>query len=234
MRTFIAGHFHKHYHVIEVSNGREALDRLEKEPVDIVLSDIMMPSMDGLSMLEHIRQHDCWRHLPVMLLTARAADEDRILALRARADDYLPKPFDSEELLLRVRNLLERKAAEKERPPESGTDKSETNTSLKKLASADQVFLDKARRIVFDNLQDNDFDVSKLAQSLHISKPTLQRRLTKSMNTTPAIFMRNIRLEHAHHLIQQKTYRTMAEVAHAVGFNSPGYFAKLYKQANFQ
>ena len=108
MRNFIASLLIPAYQFIEAVNGRIALDIIHNEHIDLVISDIMMPEMDGLMMLGQIRQQEATRHLPVLLLTARAADEDRIIALWARADDYLAKPFDAEELQLRGRNLLAR------------------------------------------------------------------------------------------------------------------------------
>lgn len=224
MRNFIASLF-VDYQVLQAGNGIQALEILEQQQVDIVISDIMMPKMDGLTLLERIRDQEKFRHLPVLLLTARAADEDRIMALRIRADDYLGKPFSSEELQLRVRNLLEQRNS-----AHSTEGAHSENSEADELDSADKIFLDKANTLVHNNLSDTDFNVNQLAQSLHVSKNTLDRRLKKSGISSPAVFMRNIRLERAMQLIQNDNKRTMAEVAYEVGFSSPGYFAKLYKQ----
>ena len=226
MRQFIKSLFPT-YNILEACHGLEALKLLEEKKTDVIVSDIMMPEMDGLTLLERLREQEKFQHLPFLLLTARAAEEDRIMALRIRADDYLAKPFDAEELQLRVRNLLERVIKANQQQERK---KEHQFVALESLDSADQVFLNQARQLVLENLSNAEFNVNKLAESLYVSKNTLHRRMEKSSASSPAVFMRSIRLEHAHQLIQNNSRRTMAEVAYEVGFSSPGYFSKLYKQ----
>jgi signal transduction histidine kinase/DNA-binding response OmpR family regulator len=220
MRDYIASHFENDYHVITAGDGQQALSILKKTFVDIVITDLMMPLMDGLELLDNIRKTESLKSLPVLMLSARSTNEDRNLALLNHADDYIAKPFDSEELRLRVRNLLLRGNTIDETAVESKPD----------LQSADEQWLTKAKTLVHEHLKDPTFDAKRLAAELNMSKPTLHRHMERIAGTTPAAFMRHLRLEHAHHLIENQVHRTFTEVAYAVGFASPGYFSRLYKQ----
>lgn len=226
MRLFIRSLFSDEFNIIEAENGKTALDILKREAIDIVVSDIMMPVMDGITMLEHIRQNTSTEYLPVLLLTARAADEDRIIALKAKADDYLAKPFDAEELKLRVRNLLYR--TNSTQVPSIEVKNNENKAPL--IDSASQQFLDKAKQLILDNISDSKFGVIQLAEKLFVSRNTLHRRFHESCNDSPANFMRSVRLEQAHVLSVNNVYRTKAELAYAVGFNNPSYFSKIYNK----
>ena len=226
MRDFIVSHFDHRYRVLTATHGKEAIEKLAAAEVDLVISDVMMPEMDGISLLEYIRNEDKLRYLPVIMLTARASDEDRLLALRAQADDFLAKPFNPEELSLKVSNLLTRQLRVAGSPEHSNVVSLETGQELK---SADAEFLVKATEITRQQLGNPDFDVDALAESLHMSRSTLQRHM-KAAAVSPAQFIRQLRLEAAHQLISSETHRTMAETAYAVGFSHPGYFSKLYKK----
>lgn len=226
MRTFAVSLLDQDYRIIEAVHGKQALERLAEHHVDLVISDIMMPEMDGIRLLENIRNNEKWQALPVILLTARASDEDRIQALRARADEYLAKPFNAEELKLKVANLLRRTSIQ------APSDK-ESNFLPPKPPAAEgytSKFLNKARESVLSHISNSDFDVLSLADALHMSRSTLQRRIVNEASVTAAQFIRQIRLEQAHQFMVNKSYRTVAETAYAVGFSHPGYFSKMYKK----
>jgi len=227
MRTFVVSLLDQDYHIIEAVHGKQALQKMAEHPVDLVVSDIMMPEMDGIRLLENIRNNEKWQELPVILLTSRAADEDRIQALRARADEYLAKPFNAEELKLKVANLLRRTSIQP-----SADCHSDSERLPPKLATPEgytSKFLNMARECVLLHLSDSDFDVQALADALHMSRSTLQRRIENEAAVTAALFIRQVRLQQAHELLENKTYRTLAETAYAVGFSHPGYFSRLYK-----
>jgi DNA-binding response OmpR family regulator len=225
MRDFIVSQFDQAYRVLEAAQGKQALELLAANRVDLVISDVMMPEMDGISLLEAIRNDETLNTMPVILLTARASDEDRLLALRAKADDFLAKPFNAEELGLKVSNLLERRSAIT--AESRAVAASEVPAPLD---SVDAAFLEKAREITLQRLGEMDFDVDGLAEGLHMSRSTLRRHMEKAANMTPAQFIRQLRLELAHSYITGQCHRTLAETAFAVGFNHPGYFSKLYKK----
>ncbi len=220
MRDYIKSHFDNDYNVVTAVDGQKAWGILQRQSFDVVVTDVMMPVMSGLDLLDNIRQHKTLNTVPVLILSARSTNEDRNHALSNSADDYLAKPFDSQELTLRVRNLINRSAT----PCNIESRKPEISPSV------DEVWLEQATKIILDNIQTSCFDSKQLAQALNMSKPTLHRHMERAGQTTPAAFMRNIRLEKAHQLIESNTYRTLAEVAYSVGFSSPGYFSRLYKQ----
>ena len=223
MRTFVLSLLDQDYRIIEAVHGKQALQMLAEHPVDLMVSDIMMPEMDGIRLLESIRNNEKWHELPVILLTARAADEDRIQALRARADEYLAKPFNADELKLKIANLLRRTSIQSPVDSEQQSPKTATEGGYSSK------FLNMARECVLSHLSNTDFDVQSLADALNMSRSTLQRRLENEAVATAAQFIRQVRLQQAHELIENKTYRTLAETAFAVGFSHPGYFSKLYK-----
>ncbi|MCL6418377.1 response regulator [Aestuariirhabdus haliotis] len=224
MRRFICSHFDSHFHVLEANHGLEALDIIATQSIDLVISDIMMPHLDGMELLQRLRQQPETQQLPVLLLTARAAVEDKMDALQARADDYIAKPFNVDELLLKTRNLVERHRDYLQHRSDSDIDDDEGQLSVT------DALLEKVRNIVLANIQDSEFDVKSLAEQLHVSKATLHRQLAKATDLTPASYIREIRLQQAHQHIEGKHFQTLAEVAYAVGFNHAGYFTKLYKQ----
>ncbi|MFK7975461.1 MAG: response regulator [Halioglobus sp.] len=226
MRAYLVAMLAPSYRVLDVANGALALEVLEKETIELVLSDVMMPELDGLGLLTAIRQHKVWAALPVILLTARTDDENRLQALRARADDFLAKPFNAQELLLKIENLLARRTLVSASPDQGAF----LPQNVEALSSSDQAFLAKATEIVQANMAEHAFDVAALAEALHMSQSTLRRRLDQSAAQTPAEFIRYLRLAKAHHYVESRHFRTIAETAHAVGFNQPGYFSRLYKQ----
>lgn len=226
MRDYLIAMLSPQFQTFAAANGALALEILEQQKIDLVLSDVMMPELDGIGLLSAIREHEVWKTLPVVLLTARSNDENRIQALRARANDVLAKPFNAQELLLKIDNLLTRESLVNRRPERTSFLQADPET----LGSSDQAFLAKATAIVQANMKEHAFDVAALAEALHMSLSTLRRRLEESAAQTPAQFIRQLRLDQAHQFIESKHFRTLAETAYAVGFSQPGYFSRLYKQ----
>jgi DNA-binding response OmpR family regulator len=210
MRAYLRMHLDQHYDVEEAENGRAALAALERAVPDIVVSDVMMPHVDGLELCRRIRADARWRALPVILLSAKAAVDHRIEGLKAGADDYLAKPFSVPELLERLRARLPVRPAAP--------------------ATADQVWLEKLQTCLQANFADAGFDVEALARQVGYSSRQLRRRVLAVGGATPAALLLKARLEAAHALIGSRRFTTVAEVAHAVGL-SPTYFSRRYRQA---
>lgn len=210
MRHYVANLLSQYFAVTLAENGEQGLEKLHNGPFDVVVSDIMMPKMDGIAMLKKLKQDARLQRIPIILLTARSEVQDRVTALKYGADDYLAKPFNTEELVLRIMRLCNREPA-----MVPGT--------------TEEKFLVQAREHIEQNIADSTYDVNALAESFNMSKPTLHRRFS-ALATTPAGFMREVRMENAHKMIVEERYQTLAEVAYAVGFKSPGYFSRLYKQ----
>lgn len=214
------------YHLLPAADGRQAWDWLElngPEVADIrlILSDVMMPQMDGFELLDRAKRHARWRHLPFVMLTARSDEQDKLQALRLGVDDYLTKPFSAAELHVRVANLLARTARRPLLPP--GEDP--------EMASADERWLQEiavvARRVLEEK---KPLSVSYLAQALHLSERSLQRKIKDLTGLSPAQYLLECRLDRARYLLEQRVFTTMREVAFAVGFETPHYFSSVYEK----
>ncbi|MCC6461617.1 MAG: response regulator [Saprospiraceae bacterium] len=206
------------YEVVKAGNGEEALALLDG--VQLILSDIMMPRMDGFALLEHLKGDDRYRHIPVILLTARADKEDRLRALRTGVDDYLTKPFEAEELLARVENLLQH---QQNRLPK------EDEVALPVLSKVDADWLVSLETWIRSKIADEFLTVTALAQEAALSERQLQRRLRETTGLSPQQYIAELRLQAAREGLERGAYRTVAEVAYAVGFGHAKAFSRAYR-----
>jgi DNA-binding response OmpR family regulator len=227
MRQYIRGHVEKRYCVSEAENGNIALEMIKKDIPDLIISDLMMPEMDGMTFLQELRKHKVTADIPFIMLTAKAGDENRLAGFQMKADAYITKPFQADELLVRIQNLLERSASMKNK-----YSKKVLVVELDKtdIPSADQKFLQKMKAVVEENLSDPTFGIRQLTDKAFLSERQLRRKLNDLTGLTPVDFIRQIRLQQAKLLIEQHAFTTIAEVAAAVGFNNPAYFARLFKK----
>lgn len=201
------------YAVTLAQDGIEGLVLCRSATFDLVISDVMMPRMDGFELLQMIRQDKTLSSLPVILLTARADEDDRLQGLRLGIDDYITKPFSTAELLVRVQNILRNR----------GTD----HQSIATL-DTDQQFLQAAEQYVLDRLSDPTLSMADVAAHLNVSERHLRRTLKKLTGLSAIGFVRETRLLQAYRMMAQKEHATVAEVSHAVGFATPFYFSKLF------
>lgn len=227
------------FKVVTASDGIEALQLLEKkhQPIDFIISDVMMPRMDGFELLEKLKSHPEWKKLPVVLLTAKATIEHKIRALRIGVDDYLFKPFSTAELLARVQNLLHHYEQRNEElyfedilNPSSGQKEQNNSESIPnvKLSEYDLHWLEKAEGVCKSNISNNNFSVPDLADQLALSERQLHRRINELTGLTPNKYIREIKLQYARELLEIGRYKTVAEVAYHVAFEKPEYFSKLF------
>lgn len=210
MRTFLRMHLDLHFDVQEAENGLVALETMEQTVPDIIITDVMMPHLNGLELCRQIRAVERWRQIPVIMLSAKAAVDHRVDGLKAGADDYMAKPFSVPELLERLRARLPKR---KERP-----------------ATADQAWIEKLEACMRDGMASPEFDVRELARQVGYSSRQLRRRTLARCGASPAAVLLKARLEAAHAMIEARRFGTVAEVAHAVGL-SPAYFSRRYRQA---
>lgn len=232
MRRYIQRLLEGHYNVMTAQDGLLAEEALNKQLPDLIVTDLMMPNRNGLEFVESIKSKPEFANIPVIMLTARAGLHDRIKGLMVAVDDYLVKPFNGQELIVRIHNLLKKQAQFSAFYRNQGT------TTQKQLRTMPETepnntadnYLDKVKAIVNQRLVEPDFGVEELAKALHVSEATLRRRLSDHANFTPAAFIRHCRLEQARHLSLQGNMRSISELANAVGFNQPGYFARLYQK----
>lgn len=225
LRTFMHEKLQPRYKLLEASDGAEGLEKARETIPDLVVSDVMMPKMNGYELCRALKDDERTSHIPVILLTAKASRDEKLEGLGTGADDYLTKPFDSRELLLRVSNLIEQRRKLRRRFSQVVVLK----PSQMAVSSVDEAFLNKALAAVERHLGKEDFSVETLAQELGLSRSQLHRKLRALTNQSPTLFTRSIRLERGAELLEQKA-GNVAEIAYTVGFNSQAYFTKCFHE----
>ena len=215
-----------HYQVLTAQNGLEALSVIKENDIDIIISDVMMPEMDGLELCRVLKKELETSHIPVILLTAKNSVDDRVECYNAGADGYISKPFDLKVLDARIKNFIANKKSKQKAFQEDRV----LNLSKLEYQTIDEKFLEKAIRVIEANLSDIDFDVDAFANAFSMSKSSLYRKLKTITGLSPVEFIRNIRLKEACLRLKDKSI-TISEVAYSVGFSEPKYFAKCFKNA---
>ncbi len=226
VRDYIKSYLVPMYTVLEAADGAEGVERAKEAIPDLIISDVMMPKMDGYEVCSRLKQDEKTSHVPIILLTAKAAKEDKIGGLETGADDYLIKPFDSAELLVRVKNLIESRRKLREK---FGKELVTLKPGEVAVTSVDQAFLKKVMDAIEKKIGDEQFGVSELADAIGLSSKQLQRKLKGLANTSANDFIRSFRLHRAKELLQ-KDSSTIAEIAYSVGFGSPAYFTKCFQE----
>lgn len=218
------------YQIISAQNGLVALDLLAQNinHIQLIISDIMMPEMDGFQLLKVLKSKDYYRHLPVVMLTARADIKDKLKALRVGVDDYLLKPFSEEELLLRIENLLTNFQNRRLDKDASGTPN--TSPRVETFNQEDQDWLENLENHLQDHLKDAQYSISQLAFDLAISERQLRRRLKSLTGLSPAQYFKEIRLQRARQLLEERRFKTVAQTAIAVGFQDASTFSRNFRQ----
>ena len=225
LRHFIFETIENDYKPIEAANGKEGYEKAVAEIPDLVISDVMMPVMDGFKMTEKLKKNIHTSHIPVILLTAKAGQQHKVEGLETGADEYLTKPFDAKELVTRIHNLIrQRKLLRQKFAGEIKLKPSEIA-----VTSADEKFLQNVMKSIEKNMSEEDFGVEELAREVAMSRSQLHRKLVALTNQAPSEVLRNTRLLRAKDLLQKK-YATPSEVAYKVGFNSHTYFSKCFKE----
>lgn len=223
-RRFLMGCLKEHYQVFEASNGKEALEVLSQQSVQMVISDVMMPVMDGLELCHTIKTDIHFSHIPVILLTARTAEEHVLDGLREGADDYITKPFNLDILLLRIQKLLKWTRNNHEK-----FGKIEISPSEITISSLDEQLIEKAIRIVEENMDNSEFSVEELSAQIGISRSSLYKKLMSITGKSPLEFIRILRLKRGKQLLE-KSQLSISQIAYQVGL-SPKQFAKYFKEA---
>ena len=234
IRAYVRGHFEPNYRILEAQNGSEAIQMTRTHLPDLVISDVMMPDVDGFDVVRALRSKPETDFLPVILLTARAAEEDRIAGLDEGTDAYLTKPFSIRALRSRVENLIASRRRLKERfaSAPAGTsgatsDREMHSEERRDLSPADRAYVKRARRAILSQLGNGEFGVEDLADALSQSRSTVYRRLRDHLGQSPSAFIREIRLQQGARLLRNDE-GTVSEIAYAVGFKSVSYFSKSF------
>ncbi|MGB2870216.1 MAG: ATP-binding protein, partial [Bacteroidota bacterium] len=225
MRRYIGTRLESNYRLAEAVNGAEGIKIAVDEIPDIIISDVMMPKMDGFEVCRKLKTDERTSHIPVILLTAKAGQDHKIEGLETGADDYLVKPFDAKELLVRVRNLVEQRKQLHERFQRELV----IQPTGIKVHSADEKFLKKVFEVVERNLGDSDFDLATFTEEAGMSRLQLHRKLKAITGSSPGEFVRQFRLQRAADLLKKRV-GTVSEIAYEVGFNNLSYFAKQFRE----
>ena len=224
IRTYLRTVLSESYNVSEASDGKSGLELARRIVPDIILSDIMMPIMDGLEFCQELKTDKAISHIPVILLTARNLDEQRAEGYEHGADAYIAKPFSLRLLLSRIENLIESRK-KLSQVLSKGVEDDEIGNISNEI---DKSFLKQLRKIIQENLANSDLSVEQIGDEIGLSRVQLYRKVKALTGNSPVEIVRKARLTRARHLLQT-TERTVSEIAYAVGFSTPSYFSKCYK-----
>lgn len=212
------------YNVVSALSGKEAMELLQTNDVDVVISDVMMDEMDGLELCRTIKVDIATSHIPVILLTAKSQSVDELAGLEAGADDYVVKPFSMSVLLQRVHHLVERNKQQHQR----FKNEMDIAPSEITITSLDEQFISNAIALVEKHISDSDFNVEELSSEMGIHRSQLYKKLQHLTGRTPIQFIRLLRLKRGRQLLEQSGLY-VSEIAYRVGFNSPRVFSKYFK-----
>lgn len=225
VRNYVKNILGHNYRILEAADGVEGWTKSSECLPDLIISDIMMPKMDGFSLCSRLKNDERTSHVPVILLTAKAGIQDKIEGLETGADDYIMKPFEAEELKVRIKNLIEQRKRIHEHFRKHGLFEIETNN----ITPVDQIFLQRTAAIINENIADPSFGVETLANKMAVSRSLLLKKLESLVGESPNDLIKRTRLNKAAKLIENK-FGNILEIALEVGYNNPSYFAECFKK----
>ena len=228
VRGFLERELSLHFKIRTAANGKEALRVLEEEEISLVVSDVMMPEMNGFELCRTIKSQLPFSHIPVILLTALTDERQRIFGITGGADDYIQKPFHTDYVKIKIIHLLQERQKLRERLLEKLRDNKLLLSESEKVESIDDAFLRKFAEQIEAVYADPEYNVEKLSETLGLSRGHLHRKIKELTGTAPVEFLRTYRLNKATQLLRQNAY-TVSEVAYRTGFSSPAYFSKCFK-----
>ena len=230
VRAFLEKELSNNFRMLTAVNGKVALDMLQTEEVSLILSDVMMPEMNGFELCRSVKTDMAVSHIPVILLTALSDERQRMYGISGGADGYIQKPFRMNFVKLRIIRILE----EQKRLRENLLKKLQGSNLLiaqpEKVENMDDLFLRRFLVQIEEVYADSEFNVEKLSDTLGLSRGHLHRKIKELTGTTPVDFLRNYRLRKAAVLLKQRQYN-INEIAYQTGFSSPAYFTKCFKAA---
>lgn len=225
MRGFLCKSFSQSHQVYAAENGKEGLNELKKHAVDLIISDVMMPAMDGISFCKEVKSNVAYSHIPLVLLTAKTDNESKITGMKIGADAYIEKPFSIQVLRAQIENLLESRRSLRKKFSEMPF------VPIGSIAGnkADEQFLAKINELIEKNFSNPDFSIDKLAEQLCISRSGLFAKIKNLAGMTPNELIQIVRLKKAAELLSTGKYR-INEICYQVGFNNPSYFSKCFQK----
>ena len=225
VRDYVLGLLKEDYNVLQAENGKAGFDVAINSLPDLIISDVMMPVMDGIELCKKLKTDWKTSHIPVILLTAKATQQSKLEGLEFGADDYLTKPFDFEELSIRIKNLITQRKHLKEKFSKEISLNAESFTTN----NLDKDFIEKINKIIETHLQDENFTSENLAQELFVSRSQLNRKLSAVIGKGPGEFIRIYKLKRAAHMILENKLN-ITQIALEVGFSSPAQFTRAFQK----
>jgi len=225
IRNFLRLTLEPKYRVFEAVDGEKGIEKATEIIPDVIICDVMMPGKDGFEVTKILKKQEKTSHVPIIILTAKAGVENRIIGLETGADAYVPKPFSSEELHARIKNLIENRIKLKEKYSRTLLVKPQVASE----PSMEEKFLLRVKGVVDKHLDDEHFSVEELSKEVGMSRAQLHRKLIALTGVSASRFVRNYRLGHAYQLLQNKV-GTVSEIAYRVGYSSPAYFTKCFTE----
>ena len=216
------------YHVLTATNGREALQMVHDNPIDLIVSDVVMPDINGYELTNALKQDEQFDHLPIILLTANAQEEDRMEALTAGADDLISKPFKMRELQLRIDNIIANR--QRIQSDMTASEQNIKDIDTKKTLTADQEYLQRAIKCINEHISDADYDRDAFAADMSSSVSTLYNKIRAITGKNITTFIRDIRIKTACRLAKEDPKLRVSDIAYHVGFRDPKYFATSFKR----
>ncbi|MFC2083752.1 two-component regulator propeller domain-containing protein [Bacteroidota bacterium] len=227
VREFIKESLGDGYKVEEAENGEQGVNKALEIIPDLIISDLMMPKMDGNKLTSVLKNDEKTNHIPIIILTAKSEQKSKLEGLTLGADDYLTKPFDTDELLVRINNLIDIRKKLQEKYLKVDFSPSEINE--KKLVNIDEQFIQRVMEVINEHIAEENFRLDEFGREIGMSRMQLHRKLKALTGNSSRKFIRLIRLEKALRMIKNKT-GTISEISYSVGFGSPAYFSSCFKE----
>ncbi|MCU0344911.1 MAG: ATP-binding protein, partial [Ignavibacterium sp.] len=226
VRKYIISHLEKNYRIQEAVDGEDGLKEAFNHIPDLIISDVMMPKMDGFELCNKLKTDERTSHIPIIMLTAKATSQDKISGYETGADDYIMKPFDAAELKVRIKNLIEirRRLQEKFTKADFVIKRGEI-----KINRLDEKFIEKLMNIIEKHISEENFTIEEFESEIAMSKSQIYRKLKALTGKSPSRFVRSVRLSKARKMILEKQ-TTISEIAYSTGFGSPAYFTRCFKE----
>ena len=225
VRKYIKDNLDSEFRIIEAKDGEDGWNKSIENIPDLIISDVMMPKMDGFKLCEKLKTDERTSHIPVILLTAKAAKQDKLDGYELGADEYIMKPFETDELKARIKNLIQQRERIHQHFKEHGL----IELELAKINATDKKFLQSIYELVIKNISEQDFSVDQLAERVNISRSVLQRKVFSLTGENPGELIRRVRINKAAELIE-KRFGNLSEISLEVGFNNPAYFSEVFKK----
>lgn len=208
-------------------DGQQGIDKAIELVPDIIVSDVMMPKKDGYEVCETLKKDERTNHIPIILLTAKATDMDKLAGLESGADGYLAKPFQREELMIRLRNMVELRKQLQQKYGKGSVFWEGTTLSSDTPSPQEDAFLSSVNKLIEDNISDEDFGIAQLCRAMAMSRSQIHRKIKALTNLSTSIYIRTIRLYKAKEFLRTTDFN-ISEIAYEVGFKDPNYFTRAF------